>query len=108
MQSVETRCSEELRKVEKELSTQQEEAKQALMDVQSKTIQDRTVIDQQQAELQHQVEMSQKLVNGFLQEELQQDVPTGKDLLGYCCVSVCFSWNITSHRYVIVCSFTYI
>ncbi|XP_028279012.1 kinesin-like protein KIF11 [Parambassis ranga] len=76
-QSVEARCSEELRKVEDKLSAQQEEVKQALMDVQTKTIQDRTAIEQQQAELQHQVEMSQKLVNGFLQEELQQDIPTG-------------------------------
>lgn len=39
---------------------------------------DQAVLDQQQAELQEHIETSQQLVQSFLQEELQQDVPTGK------------------------------
>lgn len=45
--------------------------------IQDQTAENRTVLDQQQAELQDHMETCQQLVHGFLQEELQQDVPTG-------------------------------
>ncbi|XP_029283274.1 kinesin-like protein KIF11 [Cottoperca gobio] len=76
-QSVETRCTEQLRTAEEDLSGRQEEATRSLVAVQNQTSLDRTVLDQQQAELRDSVETSQQLVHGFLQEELQQDVPTG-------------------------------
>ncbi|KAM9847730.1 kinesin-like protein KIF11 [Aulostomus maculatus] len=76
-QSVQMCCTEQLQTVERELSSQQGEQKQALMDMQSQTSSDRTVLDQQQAEVQAHVEMSQQLVNSFLQDELRQDIPTG-------------------------------
>lgn len=72
------RCTEQLHTAEQELSGRQEEVKQALMAVQSQTSLDQTVLDQQQAEIQDHMETSQQLVHGFLQEELQQDIPTGK------------------------------
>ncbi|KAM6922167.1 kinesin-like protein KIF11 [Lycodopsis pacificus] len=76
-QSVEMRCTEQLRTTEEELSGRQEEVRRSLMAVQNQTSLNRTVVDQQQAELRDNVETSQQLVHGFLQEELQQDVPTG-------------------------------
>ncbi|XP_034407180.1 kinesin-like protein KIF11 [Cyclopterus lumpus] len=76
-QSAETRCAEQLRAIEEELSGRQEEVKRALMAVQKQTSLDRSVLDQQQAELRDHVESNQQLVHGFLQKELQQDVPTG-------------------------------
>ncbi|XP_023259936.1 kinesin-like protein KIF11 [Seriola lalandi dorsalis] len=76
-QSVETHCSDQLHKAKEELSSRQEGVKQALTAVQSQTAMDRTVLDQQRAEIQDHVETSQQLVHGFLQDELQQDVPTG-------------------------------
>uniref|UniRef100_A0A671W8V6 Kinesin-like protein n=1 Tax=Sparus aurata TaxID=8175 RepID=A0A671W8V6_SPAAU len=60
-----------------ELSGRQEEVKRSLTAVQDQTAENRTVLDQQQAELQDHMETCQQLVHGFLQEELQQDVPTG-------------------------------
>uniref|UniRef100_A0AAQ6AIF4 Kinesin-like protein n=1 Tax=Amphiprion ocellaris TaxID=80972 RepID=A0AAQ6AIF4_AMPOC len=68
---------QQLRAAEEDISRQQEEVKQALMMVWNQTSLDRTVLDEQQAELQSSVETSQQLVHGFLQDELQQDVPTG-------------------------------
>lgn len=47
------------------------------MAVQDQTSQNQQELAQQWAELQDQVESSQQLVHNFLQEELQQDVPTG-------------------------------
>ncbi|XP_044070559.1 kinesin-like protein KIF11 [Siniperca chuatsi] len=76
-QSVDTHCTEQLRTAEEELSGRQEEVKRALMAVQKQTSLDRTVLDQQQAELQNHMETTQQRVHGFLQEELQQDIPTG-------------------------------
>ncbi|XP_056251671.1 kinesin-like protein KIF11 isoform X2 [Seriola aureovittata] len=76
-QSVETHCSDQLHKAKEELSSRQEGVKQALTAVQSQTAMDRTALDQQRAEIQDHVETSQQLVHGFLQDELQQDVPTG-------------------------------
>nr|XP_040035136.1 kinesin-like protein KIF11 [Gasterosteus aculeatus aculeatus]XP_040035137.1 kinesin-like protein KIF11 [Gasterosteus aculeatus aculeatus]XP_040035138.1 kinesin-like protein KIF11 [Gasterosteus aculeatus aculeatus] len=76
-QTVETRCTERLRTAEEELSGRQGEVKRSLAAVQNQTSLDRTVLDQQHAELRDHVDASQQLVLGFLQEELQQDVPTG-------------------------------
>ncbi|TNN73566.1 Kinesin-like protein KIF11 [Liparis tanakae] len=76
-QSAETRCTEQLRAIEEELSGRQGEVTRSLMAVQKQTSLDRSALDQQQAELQAHLETSQQLVNGFLQKELQQDVPTG-------------------------------
>uniref|UniRef100_UPI0037E83C87 kinesin-like protein KIF11 n=1 Tax=Semicossyphus pulcher TaxID=241346 RepID=UPI0037E83C87 len=76
-QSVEKRCTEQLQTAREQLSGQQEEVKRAVIAVQNQTSLNRTVLDQQQAELRDHVETSQELVHGFLQEELQQDVPTG-------------------------------
>lgn len=47
------------------------------MAMQTQTSQDQTVLDQQRAELRDHMETSQQLVYSFLQDELQQDVPTG-------------------------------
>uniref|UniRef100_A0AAQ4RND2 Kinesin-like protein n=1 Tax=Gasterosteus aculeatus aculeatus TaxID=481459 RepID=A0AAQ4RND2_GASAC len=77
LQTVETRCTERLRTAEEELSGRQGEVKRSLAAVQNQTSLDRTVLDQQHAELRDHVDASQQLVLGFLQEELQQDVPTG-------------------------------
>ncbi|XP_018516291.1 kinesin-like protein KIF11 isoform X2 [Lates calcarifer] len=76
-QSVETRCTEQLHKAKEELSSRQEEGKRSLMAMQTQTSQDQTVLDQQRAELRDHMETSQQLVYSFLQDELQQDVPTG-------------------------------
>uniref|UniRef100_A0A8C4HTB7 Kinesin-like protein n=1 Tax=Dicentrarchus labrax TaxID=13489 RepID=A0A8C4HTB7_DICLA len=70
-------CTEQLRTAKVELTGRHEEVKQALIAVQNRTSLDQNVLEQQQAELQDHVETSQQLVHGFLQEELQQDVPTG-------------------------------
>ncbi|KAM6996884.1 kinesin-like protein KIF11 isoform 2-T2 [Tautogolabrus adspersus] len=76
-QGVEKRCTERLQTAEEQLSGRQEEVKRAVMAVQNQTSMDRTVLEQQQAELQDHVETSQELVSDFLQNELQQDIPTG-------------------------------
>ncbi|KAM6915913.1 kinesin-like protein KIF11 [Xenentodon cancila] len=76
-QSVETYCTERLQTAGENLSSRQEETKQALLAVQTQTCLDRTVVDQQQAELEDHMETSQQLVHSFLLEELHQDVPTG-------------------------------
>ncbi|KAK2824688.1 hypothetical protein Q5P01_021863 [Channa striata] len=76
-QGVETCCTEQLRTAEVESSGRREELKQALAAVQNQVSVDRTVLKQQQAELQEHLETSQQLVDSFLQNELQQDVPTG-------------------------------
>ncbi|XP_067466909.1 kinesin-like protein KIF11 isoform X1 [Thunnus thynnus] len=75
--SVEMRCTEQLRAAEKELSGQQQEVKQAVTAVQNQISLNRTVLDQQQAELGDRMQTSQQLVHNFLQDELQEDVPTG-------------------------------
>ncbi|KAG7232180.1 hypothetical protein INR49_009458 [Caranx melampygus] len=76
-QSVESHCTEQLHRAEEELSCRQQEVKRALTAVQDQTGLDRIHLDQQRVEIQEQVEASQQLVHGFLQDELQQDVPTG-------------------------------
>lgn len=74
---MESFCSKHLRVAGEELSGQQAEVRRSLVAVQDQTSQNQEELDQQQAELQDQVESSQQLVHNFLQEELQQDVPTG-------------------------------
>ncbi|XP_044228076.1 kinesin-like protein KIF11 isoform X1 [Thunnus albacares] len=75
--SVEMRCTEQLRAAEKELSGQQQEVKQAVTAVQNQISLNRTVLDQQQSELGDRMRTNQQLVHNFLQDELQEDVPTG-------------------------------
>uniref|UniRef100_A0A665VQZ6 Kinesin-like protein n=1 Tax=Echeneis naucrates TaxID=173247 RepID=A0A665VQZ6_ECHNA len=75
-QSVETHCTDQLCKAKEELSCQQKALKQALTAVQNQIL-DQTVLDQQESEMQDHMERSRKLLNRFLQDELQQDVPTG-------------------------------
>lgn len=87
-QSVEERCTERLRTAEEELSGRQEEVKKALVAVQKQNSLDLTVLDQQQAELQDHMKTAQQMVHDFLQEELQQDVPTGTSSV-FVCLCVC-------------------
>lgn len=75
---METRCAEQLQTAQREIRARQEESKQALTALQEQTCSDRTVLERQRAELEEQVEESQRLVHSFLQEELKQDVPTGE------------------------------
>ncbi|XP_041865820.1 kinesin-like protein KIF11 isoform X2 [Melanotaenia boesemani] len=76
-QSVETSVTERLHAAKEELNGRQEEARRALQSVQDQTSLDRTVLDQQRAKMEDHVERSKQLVHNFLQDELQQDVPTG-------------------------------
>lgn len=72
------RCTEQLQAAEEQLSGRQGEVKRALLAVQNQASLDQTVLHQQQVELQEHVETSERLVHSFLQDELQQDFPTGK------------------------------
>lgn len=74
---METFCSEQVGAVGRELSEEQQKVKHAVTAVQEHLSQDRTVLDQQRAELLGQLERNQQQVRSFLLEELQQDVPTG-------------------------------
>ncbi|KAK1905957.1 Kinesin-like protein KIF11 [Dissostichus eleginoides] len=76
-QSVETRCADQLRSAQEDLTGRQGGVQRALEAVQEQTCRDRDVLGQQQEDLRRGVETGQQLVTGFLQEELQQDVPTG-------------------------------
>nr|XP_020479542.1 kinesin-like protein KIF11-B [Monopterus albus] len=78
-QSIHVGLNEQRRAAEEELAGLQEEVvKGALTTLQNQTSRNRVVLDQQQAEVRDHMETSQKLVHSFLQDELQQDVPTGK------------------------------
>lgn len=76
-QGVGSLCSTQLLAAGELLSGQQEEVRQALEEVQDLTLHNQEELEQQRAELQQQLESSRQLVHGFLQEDLQQDVPTG-------------------------------
>ncbi|XP_047207186.1 kinesin-like protein KIF11 isoform X2 [Girardinichthys multiradiatus] len=76
-QSVQTRCTEQLRTAKEDLTSRQEETKQSLSALQNQTCSDRQVLGRQQAELEEYMETGQQLVHSFLQEELKADVPTG-------------------------------
>ncbi|XP_053731964.1 kinesin-like protein KIF11 [Synchiropus splendidus] len=76
-QGVRSSCSEQLRSAEEQLSSHSQEVRRRLLEAQSQSCAERTQLDQQQLQLLAQLEASQKLLSGFLQEELQQDVPTG-------------------------------
>ena len=80
LQGVEERCAERLRAAREELSARREEAGRAAAAAQDQNRLDRTELDRQQQELQERVETSRRLVQRFLQEELQQDVPTGESV----------------------------
>lgn len=70
-------CSTQLLAAGAQLSGQREEVKRALEEVQDQTLNHQEELEQQRAELQQQVESSQQLVHSFLQDDLQQDIPTG-------------------------------
>ncbi|XP_075902228.1 kinesin-like protein KIF11 isoform X2 [Nelusetta ayraudi] len=76
-QSVGSFCSTQLLAAGERLSGQQQEVTRALEEVQDLTLHNQEELEQQRAELQQQLESSRQLVHGFLQEDLQQDVPTG-------------------------------
>ncbi|XP_008320635.1 kinesin-like protein KIF11 [Cynoglossus semilaevis] len=76
-QSIQTHCTEQLKTTKEALLSQLEEMKQSANVVQEKISKDQTALDEQRVELQGHMERGQQLVYGFLQEELQQDVPTG-------------------------------
>uniref|UniRef100_A0A3P8WE67 Kinesin-like protein n=1 Tax=Cynoglossus semilaevis TaxID=244447 RepID=A0A3P8WE67_CYNSE len=75
--SIQTHCTEQLKTTKEALLSQLEEMKQSANVVQEKISKDQTALDEQRVELQGHMERGQQLVYGFLQEELQQDVPTG-------------------------------
>ncbi|KAA8578088.1 hypothetical protein FQN60_002512, partial [Etheostoma spectabile] len=60
-QSVETRCADQLRTAEEDLTSRGAEATRSLVAVQDQTSADRAVLDQQRAELRDHVETSQEL-----------------------------------------------
>ncbi|XP_029927094.1 kinesin-like protein KIF11 isoform X2 [Myripristis murdjan] len=76
-QGVEAHCAQQLHVASEELRGQQEQVKQALLPVQDQAHLDRDVLNQQQVQLHEHMETSLQLVHNFLQDELQQDVPTG-------------------------------
>uniref|UniRef100_A0A667Y275 Kinesin-like protein n=1 Tax=Myripristis murdjan TaxID=586833 RepID=A0A667Y275_9TELE len=77
LQGVEAHCAQQLHVASEELRGQQEQVKQALLPVQDQAHLDRDVLNQQQVQLHEHMETSLQLVHNFLQDELQQDVPTG-------------------------------
>uniref|UniRef100_A0A669C335 Kinesin-like protein n=1 Tax=Oreochromis niloticus TaxID=8128 RepID=A0A669C335_ORENI len=76
-QSVEDRCSEQLRAAKVEISNHQQEVTRALTAVKDQTSIDWSALHEQRAELLQHVEASEQLVHSFLRDELQEDVPTG-------------------------------
>ncbi|XP_059215984.1 kinesin-like protein KIF11 isoform X2 [Centropristis striata] len=76
-QSCESLGSEQLRSASEDLSAHQQQANRTLVQIQNQTEQDQGVLDQQRVQIQEGLETSWQLINDFLQEELQQDVPTG-------------------------------
>lgn len=74
-------CSDQLEAAGRELSEQQQKVKHDVTAVQEQVSQDQRVLDQQRAEFLEQLEQNQKLVHSFLLEELQQDAPTGTEVL---------------------------
>lgn len=76
-QTVDTRCSDRLLSATKEVSRRKEAARGARQATQNQIGLDRTDLDQQLVQMGANIETSRQLVQGFLQEELQEDVPTG-------------------------------
>ncbi|KAM9803712.1 kinesin-like protein KIF11 [Neosynchiropus ocellatus] len=76
-QSVRASCGVQRRAAEEQLSSHSQDLERRLLAAQSQASADRAELDRQQLEVLAQLEASQKLVCGFLQEELQQDAPTG-------------------------------
>lgn len=70
-------CKDQVRAVGREMSGQQVVAKHAVVAVKDQLSQDQSLMEQQRNELILQVQLNQQLVQDFLMEELQQDVPTG-------------------------------
>lgn len=63
------------------MSGQQVVAKHAVAAVKDQLCQDQSLMEQQRNELIIQVQLNQQLVQDFLMEELQQDVPTGMKVM---------------------------
>lgn len=76
-QNVGSFCSAQLLAAGAQLSGQQEEVKRTLEEVQDQTLDHTEELERQRSELQQQLESSRQLVCSFLQEDLQQDIPTG-------------------------------
>lgn len=76
-QSVEGLCTEGRQTTEEQLSSRKEQMNGSLQALLNQTSADRTTLKQRQVEFHKHVEVSQRLVQRFLQEELQQDIPTG-------------------------------
>ncbi|KAF7649356.1 hypothetical protein LDENG_00142330 [Lucifuga dentata] len=76
-QRVETSCGEKLQAAEEDLCVRQQEVKRAVMAVQNQTSVNQTALEQHQMDVQQQVARSRRLLQDFLQDELQHDVPTG-------------------------------
>lgn len=70
-------CSDQLRAAEEELSARRQEVNRAASDIQKQTERNHSDLEQQQEALQADIHTSQQLVQDFLQEELQHDIPTG-------------------------------
>lgn len=74
-------CKDQVRAVGREMSGQQMVVKHAVVAVQDHLSQDQSLMDQQRNEFLLQVQLNQQLVQDFLMEELQQDVPTGMKVM---------------------------
>lgn len=70
-------CSTQFLAAGEFLSGQKEEVRRALEEVHDQNLHNQEELEQQRVDLQQQLESGRQLVNGFLQEDLQQDVPTG-------------------------------
>lgn len=77
LETVESTCEAQLQSTGTQFNLHQEQVSEALKAVQNQTSLDRTSLENQLAELQNHMEAGHSRVNNFLQEELQQDVPTG-------------------------------
>ncbi|KAJ0004813.1 hypothetical protein NQD34_011027 [Periophthalmus magnuspinnatus] len=76
-QSLEALCSDLHGTSAEQLSAHTQQVNSSLQALQRQTSQDCEAVGLQQAELHKHAESSEQLVRAFLQEELQQDVPTG-------------------------------
>lgn len=78
LQSVKTYGTEQLHMLDAALRAHQDEMKQTAEKMRSQTSSDAAALDRQEADIRERVNAGQQLVQNFLQEELRQDVPTGK------------------------------
>ncbi|CAL8297877.1 unnamed protein product [Merluccius merluccius] len=76
-QGVEDHCSQVLQESSGQLEQSRQQANQTNLDTRGRTSRDQAALEQQGVELQNHMDTGCQLVRNFLQEELQQDVPTG-------------------------------